>query len=128
MKIGTVARAAGVSTSAIRYYEAVGIIEPPKRKGKIRDYAPDVVDELKMVRFYRFTGIPIRNLPSMARLPRGSKGRAVWATVLKRRIADIESGIRDAKRTQAMLERAVACSCGGNRETCNVLEAADAIA
>jgi MerR family transcriptional regulator, redox-sensitive transcriptional activator SoxR len=128
MKIGTVARAAGVSTSAIRYYEAVGLIEPPDRNGKIRDYAPEVIDELKMVRFCRSTGISIRNLASFTTLPRGSSAqRAVWVAVAKQRIADIQSWRRDAEQTEAMLERAATCLCDGNRETCNVLQAADAL-
>lgn len=129
MRIGTVARAAGMSASAIRYYEAIGILEPPKRKGKNRDYAPEVVDELKMLRFCRSSGITIRNLASLTRLPRGSKARRdVWEDVVKRQIAEIESVIRVAEQRQEMLERAVTCSCAGVRETCTVLQDANALA
>ena len=127
MRIGEVAQAAGVSTSTIRYYEAVGIMPPPMRKSGIRYYEDDAVDELRILRFYRSSGIPIRRLASISKLQRGTAARRdVWIDVLKARIVDLESWIHEAERTRGMLERAIECRCDGRRDDCVVLQASEA--
>ena len=98
MTIGQVAKAAGLSTSAIRYYEAAGIIPRPARKSGQRSYDPAMVDELKALRFYRASGIPIRGLVSIARHIRGSGARReAWVSMLKTRIAGLELEMRQAE-------------------------------
>ena len=127
MRIGEVAQAAGVSASTIRYYEAAGIMPQPLRKNGIRYYEAGSVDELKILRFYRTSGIPIRRLASISKLQRGTAARRdVWVDVLRARIVDLDSWIQDAERTRGMLERAIACRCDGRREDCVVLQAAEA--
>ena len=127
MKIGEVARAAGVSTSAIRYYEAVGIMPPPMRRNGVRYYEAQAVDELKVLRFYRTAGIPIRELASIAKHRPGTGARRdVWVDVLHARIVDLDSRIEKAQRTRALLEQSIACRCEGRRDVCTVLQAVNA--
>jgi DNA-binding transcriptional MerR regulator len=128
MTIGQVARATGVSPSAIRYYEAAGIIPSPARRGGVRQYEPEIIDELKAMRFFRASGIPIRSLASMAKHIRGSRaGREVWVSVLQARITELDSWMREAETTRRTLERAIECRCECKREDCAVLQAADAM-
>jgi len=128
MTIGQVARATGISASAIRYYEAAGIIPPPPRRSGVRQYNTDVIDELKALRFYRASGIPIRDLASIARHMRGSKARReAWVSALQTRITALDSWMRKAEIIRRKLERAVGCRCNGNREACAVIQAADSI-
>ena len=44
LTIGEVARRAGVRTSAIRYYERVGVLEPADRVGGQRRYRDETVN------------------------------------------------------------------------------------
>ena len=46
LNIGELARQAGVHTSAIRYYESIGLISPPPRTSGWRKYDPSPVDTL----------------------------------------------------------------------------------
>jgi DNA-binding transcriptional MerR regulator len=127
MRIGEVAQAAGVSTSTIRYYEAAGIMPLPVRRNGARYYDADAIDELRILRFYRASGIPIRRLASISKLQRGTSARRdVWIDVLRARIVDLESWIQEAERTRGMLERAIECRCDGRRDDCVVLQAAEA--
>jgi len=127
MKIGDVARAAGVSPSTIRYYEAVGIMPPAMRKNGVRYYGADAVDELKILRFYRTAGIPIRGLASIVKHKPGTRARRdVWVDVLNARMVDLDSWIKNAERTRAMLEESIECRCNGRRDNCTVLQAANA--
>ena len=98
MKIGMAARAAGVSPSTIRYYEAVGIIDCAPRVSGTRSYQPEIIDELKALRYLRANGLSIRSLASIAKLPRGSAARRdIWVTVMQAQIADIKERIREAR-------------------------------
>jgi len=38
VKIGEVSKQTGCNIETIRYYERIGVIEPPPRKGAYRDY------------------------------------------------------------------------------------------
>lgn len=49
LSIGEVARRAGVSTSAIRYYEKAGLLAEPERVGGKRRYDPGVVRRLGLI-------------------------------------------------------------------------------
>lgn len=123
MKIGEVARVVGMSPSAIRYYETVGIMPKPSRKNGVRCYEAEAVDDLRLLRFCRTSGIPIRGLASMTKHARGTRARReVWLDVAKARMADLDSCIKEAERTRGLLEEAVACDCNGNREVCTVLK------
>jgi len=127
MRIGEVARAAGVSPSAIRYYEAVGIMPPPTRRNGRRYYESQAVDELIVLRFYRTAGIPIRGLASIVKHRPGTTARRdVWVDVLNARIVDLDSWIEKAEQTRAVLEQSKACRCNGKRDDCTVLQAANA--
>src|SRR5215203_2359679 len=46
LTIGQVARQAGLATSAIRYYESIGLLPEPERLSGQRRYAPDVLRRL----------------------------------------------------------------------------------
>src|SRR5437773_6570497 len=51
MKIGELARRAGLHASAIRYYEKLGLLAPPHRTGGQRRYPPDALDRVLLIRF-----------------------------------------------------------------------------
>jgi MerR family copper efflux transcriptional regulator len=50
MYIGQVAKLAGATPKAIRHYEAIGLLAPPKRLGKYRDYSDA---DIKVIRFIK---------------------------------------------------------------------------
>ena len=126
MTIGEVARAVGIAPSAIRYYEAVGILTPPPRRRGARHYEADVIDQLRVIRFFRTAGVPIRQLLSIAeQRPRSKARRETWTHVLRNRIAALDALVEEAGETRLMLERAIACQCGENRDRCVLLQASD---
>ena len=127
MTIGQVAKAAGIPQSAIRYYESIGIIPKPQRKNGVRQYGSDALDELKALRFYRASGIPIRGLAAIASQSRGTKAR-VWGEVLRARINDLDAWILEAEQTKRLLEQVITCRCDGVLEKCEALRAADIVA
>jgi DNA-binding transcriptional MerR regulator len=59
MTIGEVARASGLLTSAIRYYEQVGLIAQPARAGGQRRYDRRVLERLAVVAFAKTCGFTL---------------------------------------------------------------------
>jgi DNA-binding transcriptional MerR regulator len=53
MRIGVLAKAAGVSVPTIRYYESIGLLAPPARQGGQRIYGGDDLKALSLIRHCR---------------------------------------------------------------------------
>ena len=53
MKIGEIARKAGVRTSAIRFYERAGVLPPASRQNGQRRFAPEAELQLAVIEFAR---------------------------------------------------------------------------
>ena len=53
MRIGVLAKAAGVSVPTIRYYESIGLLAPPARQGGQRIYGGEALKALSLIRHCR---------------------------------------------------------------------------
>ena len=62
MRISEVAKQAGIRASAIRYYERIGLLPPPRRIGGWRVFQRDALDYLTVIRFGIRTGFTLREL------------------------------------------------------------------
>lgn len=72
LRIGEVARKAGVSTSTIRYYERAGLMPKPARSGAgYRLYAGRAVDELVFLRRAQAIGFSLEEIRGLLTLSRG---------------------------------------------------------
>src|SRR6202050_5459893 len=94
LKIGDVARRVGVSPSAIRSWESLGLTRPRRTESKYRLYTPDDVKLLKRARFLRegrvspaadgsagAVGAHLRQLRAKRRLSLAQVARAVGISV-----------------------------------------------
>ena len=59
--IGEVARRVGLSTSALRYYESVGLLPTPERSSGRRVYDQDALDRLAMIDVAQRAGFTLRD-------------------------------------------------------------------
>ncbi|HEY7981110.1 MAG TPA: MerR family transcriptional regulator [Candidatus Eremiobacteraceae bacterium] len=124
MTIGQVAQKAGVTQSAIRYYEATGLLPQPSRKHGVRQYDDGAVDQVKILRFLRRSGITIRRIAAVTEQQRKSNdSREVWLGVFQRRIAELDALIVEAHETKRRLEETIACECNGATELCPIFQA-----
>lgn len=66
MKIGEVAEQTGVSTATIRYYESIGLVDPPERTPSgYRDYDSVAIDRVRFVRDAQATGLSLVEIGSV---------------------------------------------------------------
>src|SRR5262245_41454026 len=67
MSIGEVARKMGLRSSAIRYYEKLGLIPKAPRLSGRRRYDERVLERLAMVRFAKHVGFSIAEIKCISR-------------------------------------------------------------
>ena len=112
MKIGELARNAGLRASAIRYYEKLGILSAPGRKGNQRRYAADALHRLLLIRFageMGFTLAEIKIFLSALRsdVPVGPR----WRKLAHRKIQQVDASIKRSLQLKSLLEHLLRCRC-----------------
>lgn len=110
MRIGEVARQAGVRVSLIRYYEEVGLLPPAPRVSGQRRYDASTLRRLAVIDVAQRAGLSldeIRDLLEIGTDPVSERLRQL----AERKLPEIEALISRAQRVQSWLEAATRCEC-----------------
>ena len=125
MKIGEVAKAAGIGIDAVRFYEREGLIpKPARRPSGYRTYSPDTVLSLRFIRQAKELGFSLKEISELLSLETNPRATAADVEELaKAKLADIERKIRSLQRMRRAL-RKVTESCPGQGPTsgCSILQ------
>jgi MerR family mercuric resistance operon transcriptional regulator len=113
MRIGELAKTAGVNVQTVRFYERIGLLHPDGRSASgYRQYGPGSVALLRGIKEAQrlgFTLAEIRRFLS-SREPAPERFR----TAAERKVRDLESRIDELQRLQETITRLLrACTCGG---------------
>ena len=120
LSIGEVARQAGVRTSAIRYYERLGLLPMPERRSGRRRYQSGILARLRVISFARATGFTLREIRQLfGGRPYSSRMRAL----ARDKVAELEGTIGRARRMQDVLESVMRCNCLSPEECGRRMEA-----
>lgn len=65
LDIGEVSARSGVSPSALRYYEEIGLIASVSRRGLRRQFPPEVLLQLKLIAMGKSAGFPLEEIAGM---------------------------------------------------------------
>lgn len=107
MPIGELARRTGIATSALRYYERVGLLSPAGRAGQRRHYEESGAERIAMIRLCQDAGFTLAEIRRLvAAWGRGDRG---WTELAERKIADLDARIADAQRARDLVEHALEC-------------------
>ncbi len=124
MKIGEVAKAAGVGIDAVRFYEREGLLpEPARRPSGYREYSPDAVVDLRFIKRAKDLGFSLKEISELLSIEREpDAGAADVKALAEEKLADLEDKIRALQRMKKAL-RKVAESCPGRGPTsdCSIL-------
>jgi MerR family redox-sensitive transcriptional activator SoxR len=111
--VGEIARRAGVATSALRFYEAEGLIESERTEVGHRRYHADVLRRVSFIRTAQLVGLTLNEIrDALSTLPDGRTPTArdwerlasSWRPMLDERIA-ILTRMRD------QLDSCIGCGC-----------------
>ena len=121
--IGELSRQTGCNIETIRYYERIGVLPVPIRRGRYRHYGAGDVRRLGFVRRARELGFPIEAIRTLLTLAEGGAQSCQQAHDLaKDHLTDVRSKLADLERMASVLTEAVqACERGDNRG-CPLLE------
>jgi MerR family transcriptional regulator, redox-sensitive transcriptional activator SoxR len=122
LAIGEVARAAGVSTSKIRYYERRGLLPAPKRVSGRRRYDDQVLRLLRIIEVSQAAGFSLREIEQLLHgFRRGAAPSQRWRALATAKLSEVDALIARAQAMRALLERGVDCDCLTPGE-CELLE------
>ena len=103
--IGELARRTGVATSALRYYERVGLLSPAGRVGGRRHYRSSSAERVALIRLCQDAGF---TLAEIGRLLDGWS--RAWGRLAERKIAELDARIADARRAKTLVLHGLECS------------------
>jgi MerR family mercuric resistance operon transcriptional regulator len=122
--ISQLARAAGVPTTTVRYYERVGLVHPEDRsEGNYRLYSDASLRKLKFIRAAQAVGFTLDDVKSLlaAPGPSASACRQVQR-LIEDRLTEVAQRLRDLRHVQQVLKSALArCRQHEHSGVCHVL-------
>lgn len=112
LTIGEVARRAGITASAIRYYENAGLLPPPERLSGQRRYQPSVLGRLALIRGAQRAGFTIAEIRALLYgFTEDTAPPERWQVMAARKLTEVEALIEQLQGTRRALERAMRCGC-----------------
>ena len=117
LAISDVARVFGLRTSAIRYYEQIGILPAPMRKNGQRRYDSTALFRLAVVQRARETGFTLEEIRELFfGFPPGTPPPKRCHRLSQRKIAELRERMRQLKLMEALLKRVENCRCDALEE------------
>jgi MerR family mercuric resistance operon transcriptional regulator len=116
MLIGDLSRRSGCNIETIRYYERIGLLPKPARRGRYRQYAHGDAARLSFIRRARELGFTLEEVRTLLDLAgRGPDACAQVRELSARHLGDVRRRIADLRRMEQVLASTVkACNEGRN--------------
>lgn len=112
LSIGEVAEIAGVSVSAIRYYERNGLLPKAERVGGQRRFAVATVRRLEIIAVAKRAGFSLAEVRIMlTSIDEGAAAHEQLRTLAARRLPEVDAEILRAQARRNWLTTALACAC-----------------
>ena len=107
LTIGELASRTGVATSALRYWEELGLLPPPPRASGQRRYPPSSVGLVGVILALRNVGFTLRE--AKAFLGSGSPAGDDRRELYRRKLTELDERIAQAQAARTALAHGLAC-------------------
>lgn len=130
LRIGALAKQAGVGIDTVRYYERRRLIaSPPRQPSGYRVYPADTAQRLRFIQRAKALGFTLNEIGELLALSRqqerGVKGVKAAASA---KLARVEAALRDLARVRTGLKELIAgCPGHGPLHRCPILNALDGV-
>lgn len=105
--IGELGRHTGLATSALRYYERVGLLSPAGRANGRRYYGSASAAQVGLIRLCQDAGFTLAEIRVF--VAAGSRRHPSWPRLMEAKLVELETSIAHATRAKALIEHALAC-------------------
>jgi MerR family redox-sensitive transcriptional activator SoxR len=110
--IGEVAQRSVLASSAIRYYESVGLLPRAGRRGGRRWYDESILLRISIIELAKRAGFRITEIRQLlAGFSRRTPPGVRWRRLADEKLRELEARIEEARRMQALLELVTRCEC-----------------
>jgi MerR family transcriptional regulator, redox-sensitive transcriptional activator SoxR len=113
--ISEVAEATGLQSSALRYYEKVGLITPVGRAGGRRQYDPSVLQRLAAIALLQEAGFTIAEVRQVL-----GAGNDSWRALAQQKLGELDAHMARVASAKELLVSALRCDCAG-LDTCELV-------
>lgn len=107
--ISEVARRAEVAATTLRFYEQIGLLEPPARIGGQRRYDESVLARLEVIRLCKLAGFTLEEMVLL--FSDDAPGRPASRALAEAKLAEIDSRIASLVGARQVIEWGMACTC-----------------
>jgi MerR family redox-sensitive transcriptional activator SoxR len=112
MSIGQIARRAGTATSAIRYYEEIGLLPPPARVNGRRRYDAGALQRLRVIEHAQRAGFTLGEIRELFfGFAVGTHPNARWEALARRKLAEFDAQLARIQAMQGLLRDGLRCGC-----------------
>lgn len=112
LSIGEVAKRTGVRTSAIRYYESVGLLPAPSRCSGQRRYDPTVLHRMALIRFAQDAGFTLAEICTLFEgFADDVAMSSRWQALARQKLVEVDALISRAAQMKRLLGNALRCHC-----------------
>lgn len=113
--IGELAASVGVATSAVRFYERSGLLKADYRsESNYRYYSTAALERLRFIRSAQAVGLSLDDIKELLRLTDSNDRCGEVQSLLNQRIADVRTRMRDLRRVERTLTKALRTCCQSN--------------
>jgi DNA-binding transcriptional MerR regulator len=106
LTIGELARRTGVTTSALRYYDELGLVRPTRRVSGHRRYAVDAVAAVGLVRFLQEVGFTLAETKLITSRKRSPDA---WRALAVRKSEELTHRIAREEAARQAIEHSLVC-------------------
>ena len=107
LTIGELARTAGVATSALRYWEELGLVPAPARVSGQRRYPASAVGLVGLILLLRDVGFTLREVKAL--IAARSDTLDSWRELHQRKLAELDERIAQAQTARTAIAHGLAC-------------------
>lgn len=112
LSIGEVAKRSGLNTSAIRYYERLGLIPRAERVSGQRRFEPDILQQLAFIQTAQRAGFTLSQIGQMVQgLEEEGPVLAGWRSLAQQKLEELDAIIEQAQAAKKLLLAGMACEC-----------------
>ena len=129
LSIGQVAERTGVATSALRYWEDLGLIASERTSGNQRRYERATIRRVSFIRAAQRVGLSLDEITAaLSRLPQSRTPTAAdWARLSRSWRKRLDEQIRSIEKLRDQLDSCIGCGCLSLR-TCALSNPDDVLA
>ncbi|MBT5774794.1 MAG: MerR family transcriptional regulator [Dehalococcoidia bacterium] len=104
LKIGEVSHRSGLPSSTLRYYESIGLLDPPPRVSGRRVYNEAALDRLRVIALAQSVGFSLAQIGVLLDgFPAGTPASERWRASTRSKIEELEAQATDIERMLGLL-------------------------